>query len=109
MCVFFIYVYECVCKKLIAHDVYLTVFTFFWSSSWEELLQSVQTALVQVLIVLLDVVQCLHPVKRAYTQELMLMEAAADLHGTAQGENKKYFKTMNVHDVYLIVLTTLND
>ncbi len=39
----------------------------------------------------------------------MLMEAAADLHGTAQGENKKYFKTMNVHDVYLIVLTTLND
>ncbi len=65
-----------------------------------------QTALVQVLIVLLDVVQCLHPVKRAYTQELMLMEAAADLHGTAQGENKKYCKTMNVH---LIVLTTLND
>ncbi len=58
-----------------------------------------QTALVQVLIVLLDMVQCLHLIKRA----------AADLHGTAQGENKKYFKTMNVHDVYLIVLTKLND
>lgn len=68
-----------------------------------------QMALVQVLIVFLQVVQSLHPVKKAYTQELMLMEAAADLHGTGKGGNKKYIKKLNVHDVYLIVLTTLND
>lgn len=64
----------------------------FWSSSWEQGLQSVQTALVQVLIVLLQVVQSLHPVKKAYTQELVLMEAAADLHGTAKGGNKNKLK-----------------
>lgn len=37
------------------------------------------------------------------------MEAAADLHGTGKGGNKKYIKKLNVHDVYVIVLTTLND
>jgi len=76
----------CIHISCITHARVFNCLYFFSSSSWEQGFQSVQTALVQVwvLIVLREVVQSLHSVKKAYTQEPMLLE---ELQGKAHGGN----------------------